>query len=102
MDATLSALRAGIDDGGEWLAAQAVSVMRSGGRRAWLRFELRGGRNRQIRRMCYKLGHEVIFLKRIRIANILLGDLQPGETQPMQQEELDVLFKMAGLEKRLI
>ncbi len=33
------------------------------------------GLNRQIRRMCYKLNYEVLFLKRIRIGKITLGDL---------------------------
>jgi 23S rRNA pseudouridine2604 synthase len=37
------------------------------------------GINRQIRRMCYKLGYEVLELKRIRIGNILLGDLAPNK-----------------------
>ena len=37
------------------------------------------GMNRQIRRMCYKLGYEVGSLKRIRIDDVLLGDLKTGE-----------------------
>lgn len=37
------------------------------------------GLNRQIRRMCYKLGCEVISLKRIRIGDVTLGELQTGE-----------------------
>jgi 23S rRNA pseudouridine2604 synthase len=37
------------------------------------------GLNRQIRRMCYKLRYEVLFLKRIRIDGIELGNLSPGE-----------------------
>lgn len=37
------------------------------------------GINRQIRRMCYKLGYEVTDLVRVRIGNILLGGLQAGE-----------------------
>jgi 23S rRNA pseudouridine2604 synthase len=36
------------------------------------------GINRQIRRMCYKLGFKVLELKRIRIGDILLGDLSPN------------------------
>jgi 23S rRNA pseudouridine2604 synthase len=36
------------------------------------------GLNRQIRRMCYKLGYEVVTLKRIRIGSLQLGDLQEG------------------------
>lgn len=39
------------------------------------------GKNRQIRRMCYKLGYEVLFLKRVRIAGWGIGDMQPGETK---------------------
>ncbi|WP_255070278.1 pseudouridine synthase [Lacihabitans sp. LS3-19] len=37
------------------------------------------GLNRQIRRMCYKLGYEVLYLKRNRIGNLELGELKPGE-----------------------
>lgn len=37
------------------------------------------GINRQIRRMCYKLGYEVTRLLRVRIGDILLGDLKSGE-----------------------
>lgn len=37
------------------------------------------GKNRQIRRMCYQLGYDVVFLKRVRIDRFLLGDLSPGE-----------------------
>jgi 23S rRNA pseudouridine2604 synthase len=37
------------------------------------------GRNRQIRRMCHKLGYTVMRLVRIRIGDLHLGDLKPGE-----------------------
>ena len=37
------------------------------------------GINRQIRRMCYKLGYEVLRLIRIRIGEICLGTLQGSE-----------------------
>ncbi|MES2380640.1 MAG: pseudouridine synthase [Bacteroidota bacterium] len=43
------------------------------------RIILTQGLNRQIRRMCYKLNYEVLTLKRIRIDNVVLGDLKPGE-----------------------
>jgi 23S rRNA pseudouridine2604 synthase len=36
------------------------------------------GLNRQIRRMCYKLGYEVTALKRVRIGDFLLDDLAVG------------------------
>jgi 23S rRNA pseudouridine2604 synthase len=46
------------------------------------------GLNRQIRRMCYKLNCEVLSLKRIRIGNVLLGDLQASEFRFLEQNEL--------------
>ncbi|MBP6386980.1 MAG: pseudouridine synthase [Pseudarcicella sp.] len=45
------------------------------------RIVLKQGLNRQIRRMCYKLNYEVLFLQRIRIDKIKLGDLEIGETR---------------------
>lgn len=44
-----------------------------------LRFILREGKKRQIRRMCELVGLHVIGLKRIRIGNIRLGKLPPGQ-----------------------
>ena len=44
-----------------------------------LRFVLREGRKRQIRRMCELVGLKVTGLKRVRIGNVKLGDLPQGE-----------------------
>ena len=43
-----------------------------------LRFALREGRKRQIRRMCEQVGLKVTGLKRIRIGRVKLGSLPPG------------------------
>lgn len=44
-----------------------------------LRFALREGRKRQIRRMCELVGLEVVGLKRVRIGRVPLGGLPPGQ-----------------------
>ena len=44
-----------------------------------LRFILREGKKRQIRRMCELVGLEVVGLKRIRIGQIVLGNLPAGQ-----------------------
>lgn len=44
-----------------------------------LRFILREGKKRQIRRMCELVGLKVTGLKRVRIGKIRLGDLPPGQ-----------------------
>ncbi len=44
-----------------------------------LRFILREGKKRQIRRMCELVGLRVVGLKRIRIGKVVLGDLPTGQ-----------------------
>lgn len=55
------------------------------------------GLNRQIRRMCSELGREVVSLKRVRIMNVMLGDLPPGGYREITKEEYRVLCKATGL-----
>ena len=49
------------------------------------------GLNRQIRRMCYKSGYEVLRLKRVRIAHLQLGNLAEGEWRFLENEETNLL-----------
>ncbi len=51
------------------------------------RIVLRQGLNRQIRRMCEALGYKVTRLVRIRIMNIELGNLRPGEYRRVGKKE---------------
>ncbi len=46
------------------------------------------GLNRQIRRMCEHLGYDVVSLKRLRIMNIHLGNLEVGEWRDLSEGEL--------------
>ena len=52
------------------------------------RFVLKGGRNRQIRRMCEALELGVKKLVRVRVMNIELGDLRQGRWRKLRAEEL--------------
>jgi len=51
------------------------------------------GMNRQIRRMCEKLGYEVKKLERIRIGRIQLSDLEPGKWRYLSRKEIESLTK---------
>ena len=51
------------------------------------------GKNRQIRKMCEELGNRVTNLKRIRMVNIVLGDLAPGKWRRLAGEEIEELEK---------
>ena len=52
-----------------------------------LRFVLQEGRHRQIRRMCELVGLAVTGLKRIRVGNVLLGRLPPGQWRYLGLDE---------------
>ena len=53
---------------------------------------LKEGRNRQIRRMGEKVGFEVILLKRLRISNIYLNDLQEGKFEYLTKDEINSIL----------
>jgi len=59
-----------------------------------LRIILTQGLNRQIRRMCEYFGYRVEKLERIRIMNIKLGDLKPGEYREVSKKEYEELLKL--------
>jgi 23S rRNA pseudouridine2604 synthase len=71
----LARLRHGLELDGEPLQPAKVSWQNED----QLRFVLREGKKRQIRRMCEAVGLKVIGLKRVRIGRIPLGALPPGQ-----------------------
>ena len=52
-----------------------------------LRFVLREGRKRQIRRMCELVGLKVVGLKRVRIGSVSLGQLPVGQWRYLRRDE---------------
>jgi 23S rRNA pseudouridine2604 synthase len=52
-----------------------------------LRFVLREGKKRQIRRMCELVGLEVVGLKRVRVGRVMLGALPPGQWRYLSEDE---------------
>lgn len=53
------------------------------------------GLNRQIRRMCEALGYKVERLVRVRVMNVELGGLKPGEYRKLTGQELKELYEYA-------
>ena len=56
-----------------------------------LRFVLKEGRNRQIRKMCEKVGLEVARLQRVQEGKIRLDSLRSGTWAELNKQELDYL-----------
>ena len=88
----LRALREGLTlpDGTRYreAAVRALGVARGG---CWLEVTLTEGKNRQVRRMCAAVGHEVEQLVRVRIGRLALPDLEPGRWRALTPEEVALL-----------
>jgi 23S rRNA pseudouridine2604 synthase len=82
-DKKLSLLRHGLELDGRTLKPAKVTLVERGR----LRFILKEGRNRQIRRMCEAVGLSVVDLFRLRIGPIHLGDLPEGRWRPLTAAE---------------
>ncbi|MBI4506984.1 MAG: rRNA pseudouridine synthase [Chloroflexi bacterium] len=84
-----------LDDGR--IARAEVRLLRAAPDGSWLRFVLREGRKRQVRRMCAALGLGVLRLRRVRLDGVALGALPPGRYRPLSAEEVERLQRAAGV-----
>lgn len=88
--AALRVLREGVPLGDGTLTRPArvrpMGAVRDG--TMWLEIVLTEGRNRQVRRMCAAVGHEVQELVRVRIGGLALPDLAPGEWRRLTPREI--------------
>jgi 23S rRNA pseudouridine2604 synthase len=82
-EAGLELLRHGLELDGKPLRPAKVSWQNED----QLRFVLREGRKRQIRRMCEAVGLKVLGLKRVRIGSVVLGQLPAGQWRYLQPHE---------------
>ncbi len=58
------------------------------------------GVNRQIKRMCKACGNTVSAIRRVRIMNILLGDLGENEWREIKGEEKRRLYELSGQKRQ--
>jgi len=66
-----------------------------------LQMELYEGRNRQIRKMCEKVGLEIINLKRVAIGEIKLGNLGKGRWRYLTKSQVEYLKNQAKKEGKV-
>lgn len=78
----------GIDIGGYITAPASIKIIKFEDNKTTVEIGIHEGKNRQIRKMCSALGHDVIALKRIAIGEIKLGYLKRGEYRNLTKEEL--------------
>lgn len=78
----------GIDIGGYITAPARINVMKIDDKSSNVQIVIHEGKNRQIRKMCEKLGHPVIKLRRISIGNIKLDGIEMGKWRYLTSEEI--------------
>jgi 23S rRNA pseudouridine2605 synthase len=61
---------------------------------ACLKIIIHEGKKRQIKRMCFAIGHKVLKLRRIQLGTINLGDLKPGKYRYLTQKEVESLKEL--------
>lgn len=98
-ESKLTQIETGVElDGVKTAPAKAV-VLSQQPDRSMVEITLYEGRNREIRRICEKLGLEVARLSRVGVGNVKLGGLKPGVWRELEEKEVASLERAAGLIK---
>src|SRR4051794_29554144 len=93
----LRALREGVPlgDGTSSRPAEVRPLGASKDGSSWLEIVLTEGKNRQVRRMCAAVGHDVQELMRVAVGGLALGSLGPGEWRELAPGEVARLLARA-------
>jgi 23S rRNA pseudouridine2605 synthase len=99
--ADLTALRNGVRlDDGTITQACEVNVLPSDSRHTWLGITLYEGKQRQIHRMLEARGYQVDKLQRVAFGNLTFHGLRVGDARELDQQELNELRDLVGLDHR--
>ncbi len=88
-------LRQGVEIDGKKTHPARVKVLASNDSNTKLLIAIHEGRNRQIRKMIYAVGHDVTFLRREKLGGLTLEGLQPGQWRELAEHELKELCAQA-------
>ena len=81
----------GLDIGDYITAPAKIKILKTNINTTMVEIIIHEGKNRQIRRMCEKINHEVINLKRVSVGKISLGVLKEGKWRYLSQDEISYL-----------
>ena len=89
-----------VQSGDDTLVASAVTARKTSARESHLVVTLTEGKNREARRLCEAVGHDVTRLRRVQIGGLELGSLEPGNWRIVPDGELARAFP--GYRARII
>lgn len=90
----------GVRCDGELLKIQRASIKADKDKRMVLSVVIKEGKNRHLRRLFEALGAEVVFLKRIRIANLRLSTIKSGKFKLMSYQDIARKLKILAPARR--
>ncbi|MCX7674811.1 MAG: rRNA pseudouridine synthase [Bdellovibrionaceae bacterium] len=90
-----------IPEGGR-VRAKEVSFAQHGTSpdKAWVRIIVTEGKKHQVRQMFFKLGYDVLRLKRVAIGRLKLGSLKPGEMKSISPRQAALVFEVDQVSER--
>ena len=95
---SVRSLEDGISLDGKVTAPAGIEALSVSHNRSSCEITIHEGRKRQIRRMFEAIGHSVRTLRRVRIGPLELGDLKPGHSRGLTEDELKALREAVGLD----
>ena len=84
----------GIDIGGYITAPAEVKIISYDKDISTVEIAIHEGKNRQIRKMCATINHEVLSLKRISMGQLKLGYLKRGEYRNLNKDEINYITNL--------
>ncbi len=94
-DSTVSRLRNGVELDDGLAIPSRVNVVDRSRETTLLEVVMTEGRNREVRRMCTAVGHEVVTLFRTAIASLKDPQLKAGQHRPLTLDEVRLLYAVA-------
>ena len=85
-------LQRGVYIDGRKTAGARAKIISAEGNRALVELTIHEGRNRQVRKMFDAIGYPVVYLRRVTIGNIVLGNLPLGKWRHLNPNEVKYLL----------
>jgi len=93
----LQHLREGIELEDGFTSPAKIKQLQSEKGGTWLNMIVHEGRKHQLRRMCEAIDHPVRRLIRVRMGPLTLGDLKPGQSRALTEQEKTLLIRSVGV-----
>lgn len=92
----LKKLREGVKSQGDFLKPLSVNVLKLLQNKTWLEIKLHEGKNREIRRICDKLGLTIDKLRRVSIGGLTIDKMASGKYYYLSKDQMK---KMIGMKE---